>query len=409
MRILLLTPRVPYPPYRGDKLKIFNLIKRLARSHEIYLICFAQTRRDLGNLQQLRPYCKQINHVKLPVWLSLLKCFAGLFLSVPLQVQYFKSRRMQNLIDRACRGQHFDIIHTHLIRMAQYTAGKSGSVRVLDLTDAVSLYLERFMARAKNPLLKLLLKIELQRMMRYERLLEQFHACFVCSAPDREQLRKTAPEAAIELIPNGVDLSYFSTNGSLPDYDPDRIIFTGNLSYYPNIDGILHFTNDIFPLIKRERPSAKLYVVGQSPPAKVRALASPDVIVTGFVEDIKQYYLSSAVAVSPIRFGAGTLNKIIEPMALGVPVVATSVGVEGLEVIPGEDILVADQPQAFARNVVAVLQDSALREKLRQGGMAVIRKRYDWDAIVTRLEGIYQELVLQQSRQEKAKTFSAID
>lgn len=409
MKILLLTPRVPYPPYRGDKLKIFNLIKRLARRHEIHLICFAQTRQDLENLQHLRTYCRHIDHVKLPVWLSLFKCFVGLFTQIPLQVQYFKSRRMQNLIDQTCRQHHFDVIHTHLIRMAQYTAAQSRPVRVLDLTDAVSLYLQRFGLREKNPLVKLLVKIELRRMMRYERFLERFNACFVCSEPDREQLRKTAPEAVIKIIPNGVDLSYFSSNGRLFDYDPDRIIFTGNLSYYPNIDGILHFANDIFPLIKKERPSAKLYVVGQSPPAKVRALASPDVIVTGFVEDIKQYYLSSAVAVSPIRFGAGTLNKIIEPLALGVPVVATSVGVEGLEVIPGEDILVADQPPAFARHVVRVMQDPALRQKLCERGMAVIRKQYDWDAIVARLEEIYRELVEQELRKEKPKVFSAIN
>ncbi|MCL4706844.1 glycosyltransferase [bacterium] len=409
MKILLITPRVPYPPYRGDKLKIFNLIKRLSQRHEIHLICFAQTRQDLENLQHLGTYCRHIDHVKLPVWLSLLKCFAGLFTPIPLQVQYFKSRRMQNLIDQACRQHQFDVIHTHLIRMAQYTAEMNRPIKVLDLTDAVSLYLQRFTARAKNPFMKLLVKIELQRIMRYERILEKFNACFVCSEPDREQLRKTAPEAAIKLIPNGVDLHYFSTNGSLSDHDPDKIIFTGNLSYYPNIDGILYFTGEIFPLIKKERPSAKLYIVGQSPPAKVRGLASRDVIVTGFVEDIKQHYVSSAVAVSPIRFGAGTLNKIIEPLALGVPVVATSVGVEGLEVIQGEDILVADQPQAFARHVVRVLQEPSLREKLRQGGMAVIRKQYDWDPIVARLEEIYHDLVRQKSREEEPKALSAID
>ncbi|MBC6952090.1 glycosyltransferase [candidate division KSB1 bacterium] len=405
MKILLITPRVPYPPYRGDKLKIFNLIKRLSRRHEIHLICFAQTRQDLENLQHLGTYCRHIDHVKLPVWLSLLKCFAGLFTQIPLQVQYFKSRRMQNLINQACRQHHFDVIHTHLIRMAQYTAEKHRPVKVLDLTDAVSLYLQRFTARAKNPFVKLLLKIELRRMMRYERILEKFNACFVCSEPDREQLRKTAPEAAIKLIPNGVDLEYFSPNGSLTDIDPNKIIFTGNLSYFPNIDGILYFTDEIFPLIKREMPAAQLYIVGQSPPAKVRALAS----LTGFVEDIKQHYVSSAVAVSPIRFGAGTLNKIIEPLALGVPVVATSVGVEGLEVIQGEDILVADQPQAFARHVVRVLQEPSLREKLRQGGMAVIRKQYDWDPIVARLEEMYHDLVRQKSGEEKSKALSVVD
>jgi glycosyltransferase involved in cell wall biosynthesis len=204
-------------------------------------------------------------------------------------------------------------------------------------------------------------------------------------------LLKAAPEADIRIIPNGVDLAYFSGNAPVK-YDPTRIVFTGNLTYYPNIDGVLYFVKEIFPLVKKEAPAAKFYIVGQSPPAKLRALASEDVVVTGFVEDIKQYYLSSAVAVSPIRFGAGTLNKILEPLALGVPVAATSIGIEGLDLAIGKDILVADRPHAFAKHVIRIITEPDFRERLGKEGMALVRRLYNWDTIVNSLENLYHEL-----------------
>jgi sugar transferase (PEP-CTERM/EpsH1 system associated) len=408
MKILLLTPRLPYPPYRGDKLKIFNLLKRLSRENSIHLVSFYEKKSELDYLPHLSPYCAAIDVVPLPRWQSYWQCLAGLLTRLPLQVHYFKSRRMRRRLDEICRRHHFDVIHTHLIRMAQYTIDLRHPLKALDLTDAVSLYLQRFLAREKNLVMKFLLKIELQRVRRYESVVEKFNTCFVCSEPDREQLRKAAPEADIRLIPNGVDLAYFSSAAPAP-YEPHRIVFTGNLTYHPNIDGIFYFVQEIFPLIQKEVPAAKFYIVGQSPPAKVRALASKDVIVTGFVEDIKQHYLSSAVAVSPIRFGAGTLNKILEPLALGVPVVATSMGIEGLDLSIGKDILVADRPHAFARHVIHILKDAELRDRMGTAGMAIVRRLYDWDSIVNLLEKVYQELVKKNAGRRQAKYLTPVE
>jgi len=408
MKILLLTPRLPYPPFRGDKLKIFNLLKRLAQEHSIHLVSFIEKKSELEYLQYLTPYCAAIDVVPLRRWQSYCKCFLGLFSRLPLQVHYFKSRRMRRLLSEICQQRHFDVIHTHLIRMAPYTAALRHTAKVLDLTDAVSLYLQRYLAREKNPVMKFLLKLELRRVSRYESVIEQFNACFVCSEPDREQLRQAAPEADIRLIPNGVDLAYFSGNEPVA-YEPNRIVFTGNLTYHPNIDGIFYFVNEILPLIKKEIPAAKFYIVGQSPSAKIRALAGDDVIVTGFVEDIKQYYLSSAVAVSPIRFGAGTLNKILEPLALGVPVVATSMGIEGLDLTIGKDILVADRPHAFAKHVVHLLKDAEFRDRLGNAGMAMVRRLYNWDTIVSLLDKIYRELSSETAAIRYSKQWTSVE
>jgi len=320
MKILIVTPRVPYPPYRGDKIHMFNVLKRLSVRHEIHLVCFAQTPADEENLKQLQPFCRSVEGVKLPLWRSLLRCLAGLFSREPLQVHYFRSARMHAAIAQKCREHRFDVVHTHIIRAAQYTAALPHAFRAIDVTDAVSLYLKRFLSQEKNWLKRMVLKVEAERIKTYENILEDFDACFVCSDTDAEELRKYAPAANIEILPNGVDMEYFHPQSHIA-YDPHRIIFTGNLSYYPNADAVLYFTREIFPLIKAEVPLAQLYLVGQSPPRKIQELACEEVVVTGFVEDIREYYSRSAVMVSPIRFGAGTLNKVLESLAMGVPVV----------------------------------------------------------------------------------------
>lgn len=281
--------------------------------------------------------------------------------------------------------------------MAQYVYQMIDPKRILDLTDAGSLYLERFLGSTKNPFMITFLKTELGRLKHYERILGRFDISLVCSEVDADVLRLHAPSANINLLFNGIDLDYFSPHEvSIPN--PGQIIYTGNMSYYPNIDGALFFIREIFPAIKKSFARAKIFIVGQSPPFSLKRLRSDDIIVTGFVPDIKSQDLQSVVAVAPIRFGAGTLNKILEPMALGVPVVATAIAKEGLPVKDGKDILVADSPEAFAQAVVTVLRDNNLRQRLGANGQSIVRELYDWKKIVDQLEKTYIKVVTVQKR-----------
>lgn len=239
--------------------------------------------------------------------------------------------------------------------------------------------------------MRVFLKIELGRLKRYEQILERFDVSLVCSEVDAGVLQSRAPRSKINLLHNGIDLEYFSSNGVLTP-NPGQIIFTGNMSYYPNIDGALFLIKEIFPRIKKSFAQAKLYIVGQSPPSNLKRLSSPDIIVTGFVSDIKSQYLQSTVAVAPIRFGAGTLNKTLEPMALGIPVVATSIAMEGLPLLHGRDVFVADSADDFAQAVVNILNDKNLRQMMGVNAQSIVRNNYDWKTIAERLETIYQEI-----------------
>jgi sugar transferase (PEP-CTERM/EpsH1 system associated) len=401
MTVLFLTPRIPYPPYRGDKLKIWNLLRVLSRHHDIVLLTFIQSKEEERFVQQLRAVCREVQVVYLPRWKSMLSCFVALFRPIPFQVAYYRSPRMRKILQETLGRVYPQLVHTHLIRMAQYTAHYSSIPRVLDVTDAVSLYLKRFLVKERNPLKKVGLFVEHCRVKHYERIVRKFDCTLVCSEVDRTVLRQAGEAARIELLYNGVDLDIFSENGTVA-YERHSVIYTGNMTYYPNKDGAIYLARKIFPLVQKKISDAKLYIVGQDPPKKVKSLESTHIVVTGFVPDIHDYYLRSAVAVSPIRFGAGTLNKILEPLALGVPVVSTSVGFEGLQLRQGEDILVADNPRAFAEAIIAVLTDQSLRKKLSDNGKRAIRNLYSWDNIGQELEAIYTT-VLESSKLKNVK------
>ena len=290
MTILFLTPRIPYPPYRGDKLKIWNLLRLLSRNHEIVLVTFVQSEEEEKYIQPLRALCKEVHVAYLPRWKSVLNCFIALFRSVPFQVAYYRSGRMRGMVEDVVTRVQPDLIHTHLIRMAQYTAHRSQIPRVLDVTDAVSLYLERFLVKERDLLKKVGLFVEHRRVKRYETIMRQFDCTLVCSEVDRTVLRGTAPDARIELLYNGVDLETFSANGT-PDYEQHSVIYTGNMTYYPNIDGAIYLARKVFPLVQEKVSDAKLYIVGQDPPKKVKSLENAHIVVTGFVPDIQVYYL----------------------------------------------------------------------------------------------------------------------
>ncbi len=393
MNILFVTPRLPYPPYRGDKLRMYNTIKILSRRHSISLLSFIQRQSEREYIPALSQYCRDLQVVLLPTSRSYLNCGWNIPSAVPFQVAYFYSPEMRARFEEMLAAEKFDIVHAYLIRMAHYVVENVGVVpTILDLTDAISLYLKTFLDITRNPLEKLLLFVEWSRMRAYERILARFDRCLVCSEIDKKALAEAVPGARLDIVPNGVDLSYFRPSTVAPE--PHSIIYTGNMSYFPNTDGILYFYHHIFSYIKERVPDVKLYVVGQRPPGKVRALArDPNVMVTGLVEDVRSYYLRSAVAICPVRFGAGTPFKVIESLALGVPVVSTSQGCAGLRVQGGRDVLIADEPGEFAARVVELMENVALRNALAANGRELVEREHDWDNIVSRLEDIYSAVL----------------
>ena len=229
-------------------------------------------------------------------------------------------------------------------------------------------------------------------MSAYEKIAEKFNTVFICSDIDKEYLKEQGLNANIKILNNGIDIDYFKADNI--KFEENRIIFTGNMPYYANYDAAIYFAKKIFPLVLNEIPDSTFYIVGQKPPNRVRMLNSKNIIVTGFVPDIKKEYLKSAVNVAPIRFGAGTLNKVIESIALGVPVVATPQAVGGLPKILKKYVFIANNHEEFAHFVVKILKTPSLRDQLMKEGELVIREMLSWEKIVKNFERDIEEGII---------------
>lgn len=391
LNILFLANRTPYPPYRGDKLKIYHLAKRLSANHQVYLLCFAENKQDLAYSDHLRSVFKEVHQVYLPFWKSVLSCIPAIFSGMSFQLAYFRSRRMHGQL-RAFLDAHpeIDVIHTQHLRMSQYTRHLAQK-RILDLPDAYSLYWERRKSVKRPWINRLFDAIESQRVNRAEKVLHQFDLNLACSVEDRDHLIQLHQSDKIKLLRNGVDLETFRYQGH--DYSrTGTLLFTGNMDYAPNVDAVIYFCKELLPEIRKRQPGTRLIIAGQRPVSEVKALACDHVQVTGFVEDLSEMYASADVVIAPLRFGAGTQNKVLEAMAMGVPVVCTEIGFKGLEIENGEGCFQATDAESFIAWCSRLLQDEALREKTGQAGLEQARKKFSWDGIALQLESYMSEL-----------------
>ena len=391
MKLLFLANRTPFPPYRGDKLKIYNLARRLSQRHELHLITFAQSEEDLGYKEELEKIFKEVHFIYLPKWRSALNCLAAIWNPLPVQVLYFQSSRMHHKLQEQLALHQYDAVHVQHLRMAPYLAKEQQLPRILDLPDAFSLYWERRKEVPRSWYLKAFETEEQRRVLGYEPVMKQYDLSLACSAEDVEYLRRMHEVDNLQLLPNGVDLDTFVAGNH--DYSHNHtLLFTGNMDYAPNVDAVIYFVGEVFPLIQQAFPQVKFIIAGQRPVAKVLALASEHVAVTGFIEHLATVYNEASVVVAPLRFGAGTQNKVLEAMAMGVPVVCSTIGFKGLGIESGDGAFMAPTAQEFAARVIALLQDAALRETTGQKGLSVIRSRFSWDSIAGQLEGYFRQV-----------------
>ncbi len=393
MKILIITPRIPYPPYRGDKLKIFNISKILCLRNEIKIISFLSRKNELTDLEKLKKTGIDIESIRLTRAKSLINLLQSLITNNPLQISYYHSKKMHQRIQELISKEKYDVIYFHLINSIQYffSTLESNALKVIDFTDATSLYLTRYIEFLKNPLRKLVFKHELKRIKKYEERVNVFDTLFVCSPIDRNFLFERKIHTNIRLLLNGVDTETFKYVETEPQRG--RIIFAGNMTYFPNIDAAIYFAKEIFPIILRKAPFAKFYIVGQQPPQEIKSLKSDKIIITGFVPNIAKEYMLSEVNVAPIRFGSGTLNKIIEPLALGVPTVATSLATKGFPNNLMRYLFTADNVIQFAELVVSLFGNENIRNGLMKESVKKISDMLSWENIVEDFEHYLKERI----------------
>jgi sugar transferase (PEP-CTERM/EpsH1 system associated) len=398
MRILFVANRMPYPPYRGDKLKIFNLMGELIDRHEIHLLTIAENKQDIDSIKPLlQPIGKnskvitRIDYIYRPIWISAFYTLLGAFSQLPFQIAFFQSNKFRKKLRNLLETQQYDAIHVQHIRMAQYFKDIDKSRVILDLPDAFSMYWQRRKEQSTHFLQKTFATIEFKRLHRFEKMMiPQFAKTLVCSKVDQSFLINSTGQN-IELLENGVDINQFYPRPNV-EFVQGRILFTGNMSYAPNIDALHYFIEDIWPNILSQFPDATFVIAGQKPGSWIQSLASEKITVTGFVEDLALEYARAHVVVSPLRIGAGTQNKVLEALAMDIPVVTTNVGYEGLGLPEDVGALLSHSSSEFSDNVLNLLSDINFRNETGKLGGALIRSKFSWEAIAYKLEAYLQSV-----------------
>jgi sugar transferase (PEP-CTERM/EpsH1 system associated) len=385
MKILFVASRFPCPPVQGDRVRGYHHLRILSRKHDVVLVAPEPEGDRAANLKIIQSVCAQIETVSTPFWRRLRRLGQIPFTSLPLQTLYFFDPRFRQEVQSLLQQQSFDLIHVQLVRMAPVVDGLGDIPRVIDLIDALSLNMDRRAQRERGPK-AWVVALEARRLQRYERMLTRQYNQLVVSSPlDRDAVGNYSN---VHVISNGVDTEAypFVQDGR----ESGTIVFTGRMGYFPNADAAIWFATAVLPLVRQRVPQARFLIVGASPTRAVRQLGRlQGVVVTGYVPSIQEYLAQATVAVAPMCAGSGMQFKVLEAMSSGAPVVATPYALGGIEAQDDEHLLVAQDAETFAEQVICMLGDQTLRRRLASNARQLVEEKYTWERSVAMLEGLY--------------------
>lgn len=405
MRILFVTPYVP----SSVRIRPLGFIRELSKRHAITLATLVYPSAEARFLNEVTPYCQAVHPLALKRPEAWARCLLSLPTSLPLSVAYTQSASMHRLVRELVRRDGFDLIHVEFARAAplatevdralhEAPAQRERIARVYDAVDSMTLASARTFRASHSRLRRAVAALEWAKFRRFEAwAIRQYDRVLASSPADRAALSDLAPEVPVAFLPNGVDTEFFAPpNGNQPGLgtEPPTIAFLGRLSYHANVTSVLYFYHHILPLIRARRPDVRLLLIGRDPAPAIQALAAdPNVEVTGYVPDVRRHLARATVSVCPMRAGAGVSNKVLESMAMALPVVSTSLATGALAVEHDRELLIADDPVDFADMVLALLSSARLRARLGKQARAYVEAHHRWPAIADQLEQHYREIV----------------
>ncbi len=391
MKLLFLTPALPYPPLAGNAMIALNHIRRLAERHTVDLISFKDPGKvdDLGELS----CCRHIQLVdRPPAWRMFLNMVEDVPQYIPFGVSRLRSKEMTQVVASRATQENYEAIFFQLSEMAQFRPRGFAGVSIWGLEDPPVLKYQRMEVMYPR-YLKPLNRDRMARHKRYEMLQAPYFDCIVfVNQADARDYRQILKDAELDWVPSGIDDSGFSPAADVLRRD-GMIVITGNMFHPPNVDAVEYFCREIFPEVSRRVPAANLWLVGSRPVRAVSKWADdPRIKVTGFVPDVRPYLRRARVSACPVRLRIGTQTKVLEAMACGTPVVTSAAGNHGIGGVSGEHLYVADDPSQFADRVVALLRGERWEELSRNGRRFVVGN-FSWEASTAKLEGIMEHLV----------------
>ena len=401
--LLFLSHRIPYPPNKGDKIRSWHLLKHLAKTHRVFLGTFVDDEKDWKYIKNVKDVCEGTYFARLEPAKARVRSLSALLKDRPLTLPYYADKELSDWVEYIVERNSIKKAVVYSSAMAQYVLREDLPLeqRIIDFVDVDSDKWKQFASNKAWPL-SAIYRREADKLLEYEQqTAEKFDYNLFVSDSEAELFRQLAPDVAEKVTSynNGVDSCYFSPAEELETpYEAGvlPIVFTGAMDYWPNVDAVKYFALSVLPQVKKRHPEAEFYIVGNKPSPDVKELEQiPGVVVTGWVEDIRPYIKHASVAVAPMRIARGVQNKVLEAMAMKKPVVVSPQGLEGIEAVEGEEVLVASEADEFADRVVDVLEglqrqvsSTQIPDALLKGDAA--RKRilsdFDWDRNLTLLD-----------------------
>jgi sugar transferase (PEP-CTERM/EpsH1 system associated) len=376
VKILVLTSRFPYPIEKGDKLRAYHQIRELSKQHDIVLCTLTEGVVKDDDFQAVKQYCSAIYVFPLSFFTIFKNIIRGLLRGLPVSVGYFFNDKIRSKILNISKKEKPDHIYCQLIRMSEYVKNVP-ITKTLDYMDAFSSGMKR---RAESSLFlwRPILKLESLFLKKYEKNIRQyFNSATIISTQDRDAIFTEGGD--IDVIPNGVDRDFFKKDWS-EKIQPSQhdIVFVGNMGYYPNVIAAVFLIKKILPILKKDMPNIKALIAGTRPTREVLSLASDNVMISGWLPDIRSAYSSAKIFVAPIFHGSGQQNKILEAMAMEMPCVTTTLVNNAILANPGTAILVADTEGVFAEKILQLMQDIHYQRFIGHNARHFVENRYDW-------------------------------
>ena len=385
--LLLLIHRIPYPPNKGDKIRSYHLLKHLAQHYRVHLATFVDDPDDWQYVPHVQALCASSHFARMHPLRARVKSLGALLKNRSLSLDYYRDATLARWVGETVAAHGIERVLVFSSAMAQYADAYRGARRVVDFVDVDSDKWRQYAEQKSFPM-NLLYRYEAKQLLRYERqVARDYDASLFVSAPEAALFRELAPESSAKIghFNNGVDTDYFSPHASYasPYAAGERaLVFTGAMDYWPNVDAVQWFCDEVFPLLRTRDADLRFYIVGARPSAAVQALGQrPGVVVTGTVPDVRPYIAHAALAVAPLRIARGIQNKVLEAMAMATPVVVSPQALEGIDAVPGSELVLADAPQAFADAVASLLNSqNDAAAAIGQAARAKVQRRYSWSS-----------------------------
>jgi polysaccharide biosynthesis protein PslH len=391
LKILIVSAQFPFPARSGFARRVYQLARELASRHDVTLLSYARPdeREGVARLREELPV-EIVERDRTSVGAKRTSQLLTMASRRPFCGRAVYSEDMQRAIDELCSRRAFDVAQLESSLLCAFAFPPDTSL-VLDEHNIEYEVFERMREGERSVARRSFNRLESARFRRFEqRWWARVDGCVVTSDRDERIVRAHAPDTAAAVVPNGVDLEYFRPGAA--EVEPHTLVFNGVLDYRPNLDAAYHLVEEIWPLVVRRCPDARLTIVGRGYAADLRRLRRPGVVVTGEVPDVRPYLERAAAVAIPIRMGGGTRLKVVEGLAMGKAMVSTSLGCEGIAVHDGEHLLIADGAEPFASKVIQLFHDQPLRDALARAGRALAEKRYSWELAGERLDALYRRV-----------------